>query len=109
MIRKIMSIFERFKKTPEEYSEEYFRKAQEEARKSVEKFDRERSEKIEAIRNTKGFGEGVISTCAKLEISQEEAEKMINDVSLYDYERKKIYLKNKKNQKKKKKKILNNK
>ncbi|OGM98650.1 MAG: hypothetical protein A2915_01670 [Candidatus Yanofskybacteria bacterium RIFCSPLOWO2_01_FULL_41_34] len=93
MIRKIMSIFERFKKTPEEYSEEYFRKAQEEARKSVEKFERERSEKIEAIRNTKGFGEGVISTCAKLEISQEEAEKMTDDVSLYDYERKKFYIK----------------
>lgn len=92
MIRKILSIFERFKKSPEEYSEEYFRKTQEEARKSVEKFERERSKKNEAIRNTWRFQENVILTCAKLGISSDEAKKLIDDIGSYDYENRNFYI-----------------
>lgn len=91
MIRKIMSIFEKFKK-PEEYSEEYFRKEQEKARKSVEKFERDRARKIEAIKNSPGFREKVVLICEKLGISSDESEKMIDDMSLYDYEKRKFYI-----------------
>lgn len=91
MIRKILSIFEKFKK-PEEYSEEYFRREQEKARKSVEKFERERAVKIESIKNSHGFLENVILTCEKLGISKDEAEKLIDDMRSYDYEKRKFYI-----------------
>lgn len=92
MIRKILSIFEKFKK-PEEYSEEYFRKEQEKARKSVEKFERDRARKIGAIKNSPGFQENVVLTCEKLGISNDEAKKLIDDMNLYDYENRKFYIK----------------
>ena len=91
MIKKIMSIFEKFKK-PEEYSEEYFRREQEKARKSVEKFERDRAVKIESIKNSQGFLENVILTCEKLGISKDEAKKLTDDIGSYDYERRKFYI-----------------
>ena len=91
MIKKIMSIFEKFKK-PEEYSEEYFRREQEKARKSVEKFERDRAVKIESIKNSQGFLENVILTCEKLGISKDEAKKLTDDASLYNYEKRKFYI-----------------
>ena len=76
-----MSIFEKFKK-PEEYSEEYFRREQEKARKSVEKFERDRAVKIESIKNSQGFLENVILTCEKLGISKDEAKKLSKENNL---------------------------